>query len=246
MILNSEIDCVEIPVCHTAVYGFSYHTKEVYSKAYVHAYAGHRQKYEILLIHGGDEKHLPIQKEEIKKLGYDYIALGHIHKPQEILPGQMAYPGALEPIDKNDIGTHGYMKGEITEKGCKTVFVPAARREYKHLQVEVSRQMTGYALKEKIKSSIEEQGTQNIYKILLNGYRDPDILFDKTGLDVYGNVIEITDHTRPAYDFEKLYGQNRENILGALIEAFRGCSEESTEYQALCEGVHALMETRRN
>lgn len=64
-------------------------------------------------------------------------------------------------------------------------------------------------------------------------------------LDPYGNIIEIVDKTYPAYDFGKLKEQNQANILGQFIASFEGDAEGSIEYEALCEGVHALMETRR-
>ena len=53
------------------------------------------------------------------------------------------------------------------------------------------------------------------------------------------------DKTYPAYDFGRLKEKNRENILGQFIASFEKDEEGSIEYQALCEGVHALMETRR-
>ena len=65
-------------------------------------------------------------------------------------------------------------------------------------------------------------------------------------LDVYGNITAIEDHTRPAYNMEKIYQQNKDNILGGLINELSGYEEESVEYMALCEGVRALMETRRS
>ena len=244
-LLDRAIDYVEFPEFQTAVYGHSYHTKEITEKTYRYAKAEQRQPYEILMLHGGDEKHVPIQKEELLSLGYDYIALGHIHKPNEVVPGKIIYSGALEPIDKNDTGAHGYVIGEITEQGCRTEFVPFASREYKHLTVTVSKKMSGFALKEEIKKVIEENGCQNIYKIQLKGFHDPDVVFDITGFDVYGNIVEFVDSTKPAYDFEKLKKQNADNILGYLIDEWKKCDEDSVEYRALCEGVQALMETRR-
>ena len=58
--------------------------------------------------------------------------------------------------------------------------------------------------------------------------------------------MEIVDVTKPAYDFEKLQLQNADNILGAYIENLREYDEDSIEYLALCAGVQALMETRRD
>lgn len=46
-------------------------------------------------------------------------------------------------------------------------------------------------------------------------------------------VLEIMDHTRPAYDYEKLLGRNQENLLGRYIASFEGAEADSTEYAAL-------------
>ena len=47
------------------------------------------------------------------------------------------------------------------------------------------------------------------------------------------------------YDFTKLKNENKGNILGQYIESLEGYPADSLEHQALCEGVRALMETRR-
>ena len=44
---------------------------------------------------------------------------------------------------------------------------------------------------------------------------------------------------------KKLKNENKGNILGQYIESLSGYPADSLEYQALCEGVQALMETRR-
>ena len=79
----------------------------------------------------------------------------------------------------------------------------------------------------------------------MKGYRDPDIAFDLDALGREGNIIAISDETRPAYDMEKLYRNNRNNLIGKYIESFAGAEADSVEYGALCEGIAALMETRR-
>lgn len=245
VILSSEISCVEFPEYALAVYGLSYDAKEITEERYKEAFPRRRQPYEILLAHGGDDRHIPMRKEDMLGQGYDYIAMGHIHKPQIICPDKIAYAGALEPIDKNDTGAHGYIRGEITTKGCHITFVPAALREYVHMEIPVHGRMTGHELRENIRQEIERRGTQHIYKIKLIGARDPEITFDLAQMDPYGNVVEVVDETSPAYDFNKLQEQNKDNILGQFISCFKGSEKGSMEYQALCEGVQALMETRR-
>ena len=82
--------------------------------------------------------------------------------------------------------------------------------------------------------------------ILITGFRSPDILFDLQAMDVYGNIVELLDDTKPSFNFEKIKIQNKGNILGELIEQLEGYGEESPQYRAMCEGVQALMETRRD
>lgn len=236
-------ECVEFAHLDTAVYGLSYHEREskepVYEKIQIHDSC----KNHILLAHGGDEKHFPFRKSVVERLGFDYIALGHIHKPGALIPDYMIYSGALEPIDKNDTGAHGYVKGELTKKGCRTAFVPFAKREYIHLELEIEEHMTGFAVRKEIQRAIKENGEQNIYKVILEGFKDPEVRFDFGGVDVYGNIIEICDHTKPSYDFYRLLQKNRGNLLGKYIESFGEASPGTIEYDALCEGVQALMET---
>ncbi len=228
----------------TAVTGFSYESREIREPRYDRIRAEGDAKYEILLAHGGDEKHIPLRREYLEKSGFDYIALGHIHKPQILIPGKAAYAGALEPTDKNDTGQHGYIQGEITEKGTKIEFVPFAKRKYIHLIFTTNQHMTNASVKTALAKVTETRGKENLYKFILRGFRDPELEFDLTHMDTYGNILEILDETIPAYDFEKLWQENKENLIGKYIEAFQGCEEGSIEYEALCEGIHALMENR--
>lgn len=255
MILSSQISVVELPELSAAVYGLSYYSREITERLYDQAFPEKRQKYEILLAHGGDERHIPIHREKLRSLGYDYIALGHIHRPQDMDAGiggagrfsesRMAYSGALEPIDKNDTGAHGYILGELTQEKCRIRFVSCALREYVHLEVTAEKNMTNRGLKKRIREQIKALGAQNIYKVIVKGFHDPDILFDLTDMDTYGNIIDLVDKSKPAYDFKKLWAQNRGDLLGKYIESLMDYGEDSVEYLALCEGVQALMETRR-
>lgn len=240
-LLGSEMGYVMLPELELAVYGFSYHTREIKEPRY-HVKAPGKSRYEVLLAHGGDEKHVPVRREELENSGFDYIALGHIHKPHALVKNLAVYAGALEPVDKNDTGGHGFIRGEITDKGTKTEFVPFAKREYIHLALRVKETMTSGSVKDYLKSTIEERGIENIYKFILRGYRDPDVVFDTEHMDLYGNILEIEDETRPAYDFQVLYEENKENLIGKYIEEFAGCQEDSIEHRALQEGIQALLE----
>lgn len=241
-LLGSELGYVMLEKLQLAVYGFSYHTREIPEERY-HVKAPDRAKYEILLAHGGDEKHVPVRREQLESSGFDYIALGHIHKPQALIKNLAVYAGALEPVDKNDTGQHGYIRGEMDGHGTRVEFVPSALREYIHLALRIHDTMTGGGVRDCVKAAVEKRGIQNVYKFILRGYRDPEVEFDTGHMDPYGNIIGIEDETCPAYDYQVLYEENRENLIGKYIECFQGCTEKSLEHLALQEGIQALLES---
>ncbi len=240
-LFGQNTEYVEFDEYNLAVYGFSYYAKEMKEERYSFKAPGYCKR-EILLAHGGDEKHIPIRKEALARSGFDYVALGHIHKPQILLENQAAYSGALEPVDKNDVGEHGYIKGEITSKGVKIKFVPFASRQYIPMNVTVHENMTNGSLKEFVTQQIEEKGIQNMFKITLIGERDVDIQFEPETLDVYNNVLEVIDKTYPAFDYKKLYHENKENLIGCFIDSIGTCDKDTVEFLALQEGIRALLD----
>ena len=127
-LFGRKMQCADFPELQTAVYGLSYHEREISRPLYDGIRAPGRRRHEILLAHGGDEKHIPFDRRLMEKAGFDYVALGHIHKPQVLKEDQIIYSGALEPVDKNDTGWHGYVKGEITDQGVRTQWIPCASR----------------------------------------------------------------------------------------------------------------------
>lgn len=245
IILSDNISYIELKGLDTAVYGLSYYTKEREEPLYEQIQIRDDCRYRILLAHGGDEKHLPFRKAVVDAVGFDYVALGHIHKPHELIPNRMIYAGALEPTDRNDTGKHGMVKGSLDETGCRAAFVPVASREYIHMELEVEETMTGFGLRSRIEQEIRDRGLQNIYKIILKGFKDTEVQFDLHNMDPFGNIIEIVDDTRPAFDFLRLLAANRDNLMGKFIEGFGEAEPDSVEYEALCAGVQALLETKR-
>lgn len=240
-LLDREMGFVFLSHLDLAVYGFSYYDREIREPRYDVRAPG-KAAFEILLAHGGDESHVPVSREALGASGFDYIAMGHIHKPQVLVENAVAYAGALEPVDKNDTGQHGYIRGEISEKGTRIEFVPFAKREYIHLALRVNESMTNGSVRNYLKETVEKRGVQNVYKFILRGLRDTDVVFETGSMDVYGNIVEILDETQPAYDYKRLYEDNRDNVLGRFIELFQNCEEGSLEQQALQAGVGALLD----
>lgn len=244
-LLDETLDHVEFPELETCVYGLSYGSKEITETLYDTAFPMKKQPVEILLAHGGDEKHIPIHKHQLLKLGYDYIAMGHIHRVTEVEEKRIIYAGSLEPTDKNDIGPHGYYQGEIVNGVTKVKFIPFATRKYIHMEMAVSEAMSMREIRDNIAEAIMQQGIENCYKIILTGFAEPNTEFSIDEFDVYGNIVDIQNMTRPAYDFDKIQKLNAQNLLGKYIESLKSAEKGSIEYIALFEGVQAMLESKR-
>ena len=244
MICSQEMDCVELERIQTAVYGCSYHSREIPEPVYDHAVPEERQKYEILLAHGGDEKHIPLSAASLAAAGFDYVALGHIHKPQILIRDQAAFSGALEPIDRNDTGEHGYMEGRVVNGRIRTEFVPFACRSYQQLVMPLHEETTQISLEEAVKSQIFRRGGRNIYRIILQGMRSPDLLLIPEKLKSLGNITDVVDESWPAYDLEELYKRYSGTLIGDYIGYFLAKGRMDTvEKKALYYGLQALLET---
>ena len=59
-------------------------------------------------------------------LRFSYTALGAYSQTSGCAQNRIVYAGALEPVDRNDTGPHGYVKGELTEKGIHISWIPCA------------------------------------------------------------------------------------------------------------------------
>ncbi len=242
-LFSRECECVRFSDIETEVYGLSYYRQEIPEPLYegIHPVQTREKCCRILLAHGGDSQHIPISREALQKSGFDYIALGHIHKPQVLIKDRAAYAGALEPIDCNDPGPHGYILGEYARGRLQIRFVRKAKREYVFLPLEVTDADTTFSLRDKLEKKIEERGWQHIYRVILQGKREPQIHFDKEKLMEFGMVLEVEDQTMPAFHLEELKRKYAGQMIGRYIESFEGHERSQIEEKALQYGLEALL-----
>ncbi len=128
------------------------------------------------MLHGGDAKHVPFDRNALAASPFSYIALGHIHKPEILLENRMAYAGSPEPLDMTETGPHGYFVGEIdTASGHVTSlqFKEVCQAQYIPLVVNVTPQTTNTELSQIIADEIRKRGAGNIYRFRIRGMRDP-------------------------------------------------------------------------
>ncbi len=128
-------------------------------------------KINIVTLHGqtGDAAG-DINIRNLREKNIDYLALGHVHKPQSGKiddRGFYAYCGCLEGRGFDEPGNHGFILID-TEKGLKTEFVPFAKRKIVEADVDISGVSDHFSIYKKVKESVSFN-ENDIYRINLVG-----------------------------------------------------------------------------
>ena len=232
----------DLNVCVT---GYSYGRQEYTNRILEKLKPGKEGAYNIMLGHGGDKTHMPFSKEKLARLGFDYVALGHIHKPAHILKNRMAFSGSLEPIDYTETGRRGYIYGEVNGAGVTRIkWVPCNKRSYVNMALELENDYTNGEICDIVEEKIKEVGVQNIYRILLKGRVDSNLQINLSSLTRRYNINEVIDKTQSDYDIGELLEGNENNLLGRFIKALSDESEvedEEIRNKALRYGIEALL-----
>ena len=95
----------------TRIYGLSYKDR-IFNQEFSYDIDLDPNYFNILLGHGTinnpKSTYLDLNLEKLKKIGFDYVALGHIHK-WENFGNNIYYAGSIEPGDFSDIYDYGYI-----------------------------------------------------------------------------------------------------------------------------------------
>lgn len=246
-IMEEDMTSVYFEDLNLEVHGFSYHTAEITEPRLNKLKASLSPHIQVLLAHGGDASHLPLDKNRLRDAGFSYVALGHIHKPEIAPDFSYAYPGSLEPLDKTETGPHGIIAGEIspvTRQVTSLEFLPLARTQYIPLVVHVTPATTTMELTTRITQEIEKRGGDHIYRFRIRGMRDPDITFDLESLENRMQIIEIIDESEPQYDFNQLFAEHPSDMIGFYIRTLQKEDMSPVEKKALFYGIDALLCTQ--
>ena len=248
---KNHMSYIYLEKINTIIYGMSYDTNEIRDNIYDGVRPMKRFKdgsvippgtAHILLAHGGDETHIPVKMERIRRAGFDYAAFGHIHKPSLEKNAAIGYAGALEPIDRGDEGQHGYIYGEISPDHTCIEFIPFAGRSYISRDIQLTKESTMSSICDQISDQINACGTNNIYKLSFTGLKPFDLDLDMNMIETLGNIIVMDDKTIPDFDYDRLYMENRDNLIGMFIEKVRGMDiSDDTKERTLYHGMKAFI-----
>ncbi len=190
-----------------------------------------KNKINILITHGmiieGNETkgdYNPISVKELKSKGFDYVALGHIHKRDEY------YPGSLISMGFDEIGEHGFIYGEIINKKLTTKFIKADSREFKKIDFYVSNIYSEDELIEKLNSIKTEN---NLYEINLIGQRN--FIINLNLKLIQKNIIKIKNNTNLKIEIKENNNTLKGISIKKLNEKLKNNEINKKEYDEILE-----------
>lgn len=235
--------CVELEDEQVYVYGLGYEHAEIREHLYDDWKPSDKPGFHVLLAHGGDAGHIPVDFQKLTAAGFDYIAMGHLHNYQAALRDKVVYAGSPEPLEWRDTGEHGYVEGEYDQGTVKTRLVPFSSRTCQNLILTADENTRQHDLEEMISDEIMKRGGRNIYRVIIQGKRNPDTLFLPERLKHMGNIAEVLDNAVPCYDLDRLFQKFKGTLIGDYIEFFRKEDRTEKEQKALYHGLQALLGT---
>lgn len=191
------------------IYGFGFNNFEMNDNQIKNIELDEPEKINILITHGdlGESKYNYMNLQDIKNIGFDYVALGHIHKRNDTT--NIVYPGSLISFGFDELGEHGMIVGEIKEKVLNKKFVKIDDREFVEQELDVSNILSEEELIEKINNINEEN---KLFKIILIGYRNFPININLKLINK--NIIKIKDNTKLKIDFK----ENNNTLKGIFLK----------------------------
>ena len=218
-IFNNEIGLYEFD--DVDIYGFGFDDFYCNNFNVENVKIKNKEKINILIIHGDldaskKEQNLynPVTNTELSNLGFDYIAMGHIHKRQ-IVNKNIVYPGSTVSLGFDELGEHGMLEIDLGKNSLKIDFIKLDEKEFVEYELDISKIETQEELIEKINNLKLEK--DKFYKIVLIGTRNFEIEKNKIiKLVNKENILKIKNNTKIRYHLEEISKQN--NLKGIFVK----------------------------
>ena len=239
---SEEISCFSFPEIGVSVYGYAFTSEKYTDNPLKEVIPLDRGRINILAAHadvGGHSDSCPIAPADIAKSGFDYVALGHIHKGGEIKAAgntYYAYSGCLEGRSFDECGIKGVIVCEMTKQaGHLSVNFSNRRlckRHYEKLTADITGVSSNEALIERLRGVIASEGfgADVLLRLRLVGRISPEIALNFkaiTAQELGLFYLEIENDSVPLLDYNDL--KNDISIRGALFRELMPMLESENE-----------------
>lgn len=197
-------DKLELSSLGVCVYGVGF-TSQIMTESPVSGWEKPDDRFvNILLCHGDTSSSSspcgPITEQKLADSGFDYVALGHIHKPSGVLYAgntAYAYPGCLVGRSYDEPGHHGALFGTVEKGKIELEAVRFSKKRYETAECDLSG-LEKYDALEKIRTSISKYQSDTMLRLILTGALAEGFTVSPSEIgvgDAYPCRMEIIDKT---------------------------------------------------
>ena len=241
-IFNEKLEIIDESDCD--IYGFGFNDFYCRNSIIDEIKLQNKAKVNILITHGTinggtmeNMEYNPINKNKLKEIGFDYVALGHIHKLNYNTEEnqRIVYPGSTISLGFDELGKHGMIVGEVNKEDIKLEFIPIDNKEFKEIELDISDINSEEELIEKINNLNLEENI--FYKIILIGNKNFEInIYNLFKFILNENIIKIKNNTKLKIDLEKISKNN--NLKGLFVrEILEELNKENYNKELLEEAL---------
>ncbi len=245
-IFNSEIEKIEDgDIC---IYGYGFNDFYCTNCGIEQLQIEEPNKINILVIHGTldgasieEKQYNSISSKILKDKKFDYVALGHIHKAD--YSTNLVYPGSTISLGFDELGEHGMIVGNLEKEKVQTEFVPLDEETFKEIEIDVTEIISKEELIEKINAI--EINNNEYAKIILIGKRNFEInTYDLLKYITEERIIKIKNHTKIAYNLEKIANENtlRGIFAKKMLEKINQPNQTEEEKEIIEKSIEIGME----
>ena len=196
-IFKGKIEKIETE--EAQIYGFGFDDFYCNDSGIEEVEVDNTDKIKILVIHGTldganieEKQYNSISTKILEEKGFDYVALGHIHKP-DYTNEKIVYPGSTSALGFDELGEHGMIVGEIQKVNKEDLI------ELKFVPLD------------------EEKFVNEYVEIVLVGKRNFEINnYEIIKYIENEKIIKIKNNTKIAYDLEKM--ANETTLKGLFVK----------------------------
>lgn len=220
-IFNENIEKIDFEDVH--IYGFGFTDFYCKQSEIEEIQVEEPDDINILITHGSLDggsddlrEYNPLRQSKLKQLDFDYIALGHIHKPyyNEEKNQKIFYPGSTISLGFDELGEHGILVGDIKKDELKVKFMTIDPRQYEEKEIDITEMTSSEEVLEKLQNLV--LNNENLYKIILVGKRYFTLNIDEIKkLNSRENIVKIKDKTKVGIDIERIAEEN--NVRGIFV-----------------------------
>lgn len=246
-VFRDSVEEVVLKDLEASIFGTCFKDFHVYNSVLKNYKVSGISRTNILVSHGtldsigGPEGYHTIYSRDLENAGFDYIALGHIHKYMpELADNKVFYPGSPITLGFDEPGQHGIIYGSLTGKSLKYEFIPIDPREYVTLRIDAGGCTTpGETAKKIISECTNSLKEGNYYRIIIEGAVEPEIIDEieyikKTIESEIQGFMAVYDFIlSPGYDLKDISKGNdlRALFVRRVISAIENSSDESERHQ---------------